>query len=328
MNQFRRYYELHSRFKRHRLPISRTYIERELEASKATVMRVIEELRGYGAPILYSRQHNGYFYDPKIAFELPGLWFSHSELFALVTAHDLLANAEPSLLRETLSPLKTKLDSLLKTEKFGAGELPKRVRIIRLAGRGPGTCFAQIAEALIDRKQVRFDYVARTYEGKKDADLSRTVSPQRLTHYRDNWYLDAWCHKRKELRSFALERITGAEVSAAAARNVVEKKLHNHFATSYGIFAGEPIAIAQLIFSAHRAQWIADEIWHPKQKGTFLSDGRYQLDIPYSDTRELMMDILKNGADVEVIAPLSLRQEVDAKLKQALLHYKNDVPDR
>lgn len=326
MNQFQRFYQLHALLKNQRLPISRLTLERKLETSKATVMRMIEELRNYGAPIQYSRERNGYFYDPDIAFELPGLWFSHSELFALITAHDLLTNAEPSLLRETLSPLKTKLNLLLKTERLGAGELPKRVRIIRLAGRGPGNCFAEVAQALIDRKQVHFEYSARTIITDKAANTSRTVSPQRLTHYRDNWYLDAWCHARKDLRSFALERITGAQVNAAAARNVPEQTLHNHFATSYGIFAGKPVATATLIFSAHRAQWIAEETWHPAQKGEFLSDGRYQLDIPYSDSRELMMDILKNGPDVEVLAPITLRLEIESKLKQALLHYQSAFP--
>ena len=317
MNQFQRFYQLHTLLKNRRVPIARATLEIKLEASKATVMRMILELRNYGAPIEYSREHNGYFYDPDTAFELPGLWFSHSELFALITAHDLLTNAEPSLLRETLSPLKAKLNSLLKTEKFGAGELQRRVRIIRLAGRGPGHCFAEVAQALIERKQIRFDYRART----TSADTSRTVSPQRLTHYRDNWYLDAWCHQRKALRSFALERITNARVSSAAARDVPEQKLHAHFATAYGIFAGTPTAVVRLIFSAHRAQWVAEEMWHPAQRGEFLSDGRYQLDIPYSDARELMMDILKNGPDVEVVAPIALRLEVAAKLKQALLPY-------
>jgi proteasome accessory factor C len=323
MNQFHRFYKLHSLLKNYRFPISRVVLQRELEASKATVMRIIQELRNYGAPIEYSRERNGYFYDPNIAFELPGLWFSHSELFALITAYDLLTSAEPSLLHETLSPLKAKLDSLLKTEKLGSGELPKRVRIIRLGGRGPGACFSEVAQALIDRKQVQFYYAARTSSTEKPVNANRTVSPQRLTHYRDNWYLDAWCHERKDLRSFALERITHAHVSGASARNMPEQKLHNHFATSYGIFAGAPIAVAQLVFSAHRAQWIAEEMWHPAQKGEFLNDGRYQLDIPYSDSRELMMDILKNGPDVEVIAPLELRLEVENKLKQTLLHYTN-----
>ena len=60
-----------------------------------------------------------------------------------------------------------------------------------------------------------------------------------------------------------------------------------------------------------------------RASGTKLADGRYQLDIPYSDPRELVMDILKNGPDVEVIAPEALRKEVKARLVEALQQYAN-----
>ena len=319
MDRLQRWYKLDRLLKARRHPVSRVVLEQELEVSAATVKRTITEMRNYGAPIPYSRERNGYFYDSNIAFELPGVWFTPSEVSALITAHDLLASAAPGLLKASLAPLKTKLDKLLKLEHLGGGELPKRVRIIRLAGRGPGLCFAQVTQALVERKQLHFDYHGRTTGGEGP----RKVSPQRLTHYRDNWYLDAWCHQRKALRSFAVERVRAARVSAMPAKEVRDKDLHAHFASAYGIFAGQPIATARLVFSAHRAQWVAEELWHPAQVGTTLADGRYQLDIPYSDPRELVMDILKNGPDVEVIAPEALRKEVKARLVAALRLYAN-----
>lgn len=317
MDQFGRYFRFDKIIRSHRKPVPRQVLQDRLGVSRATVQRTIVELRGYGVPLEYDREHNGWYYTPGVAFELPGVWFTHSELFALMTAHELLANTEPSLLKDALAPLRKKIDALMTAEHLGAGELPKRVRIIRLAGRGPGLCFASVARALVEAKQLQFDYRART----TSADSSRTVSPQRLTHYRDNWYLDGWCHERKDLRSFALERIVNARVDVKAARHIATKKLHDHFATAYGIFAGQPIATARLMFSAHRAQWVAEEMWHPAQQGIFLPDGRYQLDLPYSDTRELVMDILKNGNEVEVISPDSLRDEVADKLKSALAQY-------
>ena len=92
--------------------------------------------------------------------------------------------------------------------------------------------------------------------------------------------------------------------------------------------AGKPVGTARLIFNAHRAQWVSEEAWHPKQVGLFLDDGRYQLDIPYSDTRELMMDILKNGPDVEVVSPLALRHEVQQRLDTNLQQYTNAPPPK
>ena len=319
MDRLQHWIKLDQALKARRHPVARTVLEAELEVSTATIKRIIRGMRDYGAPIRTSRDPIGYYYDHDVAFELPGMWFTPSEITALLTAHDLLANAEPGLLQNSLAPLKNKLDKLLKLEHLGGGDLPKRVRIIRLAGRGPGLCFAEVAQALVERKQLQFDYHGR---GKHEVS-ARQVSPQRLIHYRDNWYLDAWCHHGKGLRSFSLDRIRSARVTAKAAKEIADAKLHEHFATSYGIFAGSPIGTARLVFSAHRAQWVADELWHPKQVGAYLADGRYQLDIPYSDSRELVMDILKHGPDAEVISPPALREEVCAKLAATLEQYAN-----
>jgi predicted DNA-binding transcriptional regulator YafY len=75
---------------------------------------------------------------------------------------------------------------------------------------------------------------------------------------------------------------------------------------------------AKLRFSAERARWIAAETWHPKQRGQFMPDGRYLLDLPYADPRELVMDILRHVPDVEVLAPDSLREDVAEKLRRAV----------
>ena len=82
---------------------------------------------------------------------------------------------------------------------------------------------------------------------------------------------------------------------------------------------------ATLHFTAERARWVADESWHPKQKSCFLEDGTYELKVPYSDHRELIMDILKYGQHVTVIAPESLRQIIGGTLKSALECYSSEA---
>ena len=101
-----------------------------------------------------------------------------------------------------------------------------------------------------------------------------------------------------------------------------EKQLDAHYASSYGIFAGEPKHIAVLRFTPESARWVADEHWHPQQQGLMLADGSYELRIPYSDPRELVMDNLKHGADVEVASPKSLREAVVQHLRTALVRYR------
>ncbi len=140
-------------------------------------------------------------------------------------------------------------------------------------------------------------------------------------HYRGNWYLDAWCHSKEALRSFAVDRIRKSAPIDEAALNIGEAELNEYFATSYGIFGGKPVHTAVLRFSSQATRWVADEQWHPDQQGIWLGDGGYELRIPYGDPRELIMDILKYGFEVEVVAPDGLRREVAERLKRAAEKY-------
>jgi predicted DNA-binding transcriptional regulator YafY len=195
----------------------------------------------------------------------------------------------------------------------------ERIRVVAWGERKlDQQVFRVTAGAVLDRRQLRFVYRARTTNNES----KRTVSPQRLTHYRDNWYLDAWDHDREALRSFAVDRIGEPHALEAPARDVAENELNDLLASSYGIFAGKPKAWATIRFSAHAARWVADEHWHSQQKGTWLPDGRYELQLPYSNSRELLMDVLKYGPDAEIVAPLPLREEMKIMLQLALTGYQ------
>jgi predicted DNA-binding transcriptional regulator YafY len=158
----------------------------------------------------------------------------------------------------------------------------------------------------------------------RNETLEREVSPQRLVHYRDNWYLDAWCHLRDGLRCFALESIREATLLDTTARNVPETTLDEELGSSYGIFTGKADKIAKLRFTPERARWVAGEIWHPKQKSYFDDDGCYILEIPYRDDRELVMDVLKHGPEVEVLGPESLCARIsELRIKAVRQCHKN-----
>ncbi|MCP5273881.1 MAG: YafY family transcriptional regulator [Burkholderiales bacterium] len=316
MNSFQRIYQLHRILASRRLPVSRKALEERLECSRATILRTIETLRNsFNAPLEYDRERNGYYYENRdgCAFELPGVWFDADELYALLTAQQLLEHIQPGLLDVQLKPIKDRLEKILAAQNLNNREIASRVRILSIMGRNKTVShFQHVASALLQRQQLEIAYFSRS----NGEQTNRTVSPQRLAHYRDNWYLDAWCHKREALRSFALECIKKATPVEAAARDINEAELDEHFATSYGIFAGKANHTAVLRFTAERARWVADEQWHPQQQGTFLPDGRYELHIPYANETELVMDILKHGSAVEVISPASLRQIIVKNLNE------------
>lgn len=321
MDRFDRIFELNRILQSARYPVSRQRLEQDLECSRATVKRLIEEMRLYlNAPIVYDRKLNGYRYDPAEGemYQLPGLWFNASELQALLAAQQLLEGVQPGLLDGHLQPLKRKIDQLL-SHQPGSGEpVSRRIRLLRAAARPAGPYFTLIAGALAARERLQLVY----YNRSSDSVSERVVSPQRLTHYRDNWYLDAWCHLRDALRTFALDAVKEAGTLSARAKELDESILDDHYAGTYGIFSGQAQHQAILRFSAQRARWVAAESWHPRQQSLWLEDGRYELSFPYSQPEELVMDLLRFGPDVEVVGPLSLRKMVQQKLSATLDLYR------
>jgi len=322
MQSLLRIYKLHQIISSHRRPVPRTTLEHELECSRATVKRAIEDMRLYfNAPIVYDRAHNGYRYDKQDGqvFELPGVWFTASELHALLTTQQLLAQIQPGLFDAQLKPVSALIEKLLAAGPHDSDEIVKRVRILRMAGRKTtNDHFQTVAGALLNRQRLDIRY----HDRSKDEVTQREISPQRLVHYRDNWYLDAWCHLRNALRTFAIDRLRAVRALEKRAKDVSEKELDAYFASGYGIFGGKPKHTARLIFTPERARWVAEEQWHPQQQGRTLEDGCYELHIPYFDPRELVMDILKHGAEVEVIEPQALREMVWKQLLTALKKYE------
>jgi len=320
VDRFDRIFELNRILQSARHPVSRRRLQDELECSRATIKRIIDDMRLYlNAPIVYDRERNGYRYDHGEGemYELPGLWFNASELHALLSAQQLLADVQPGLLDPHLKPLQRRIDDLLRLQQAGSGGLVGRIRVLQMAARSAGDCFQAVAGAVTQRKRLQLHYYTRSSEQHSD----RQVSPQRLVYYRDNWYLDAWCHLRDGLRTFALDAITKASPLDEDAAEVTQDELDVHFASSYGIFAGVPRDVAVLKFGPRRARWVAEERWHRDQEGEFLADGSYELRVPYSNALELIMDVLKYGPDVEVVAPEELRREVGERLRSAIRLY-------
>lgn len=325
MNRTERFYKINELLRANTVVSFATFLVR-LSVSRSTLKRDLKFLcERLHNPIVYCRELGGYQLvapDPadKHPHELPGLWFSPTEIHALLTMQQLLAGLDAGgVLTTHITPLIERLNALLGSEgNAEAAELRQRVRIIRLAPRSVRPRhFEQVATALAQRKRIHIAYTARG----NGSTTERDISPQRLVHYRDNWYLDAWCHQRQSLRNFALDAITRLEPLNEPARDVSAAQLNTTFGPGYGIFSGGAVRWARLRFSPERARWVAQEQWHPEQSGKFESDGSYLLRLPYTDHRELIMDILKHGTHCEVLGPPSLRRVVGDEVKKMLGKY-------
>lgn len=324
MNRTERFYRIDQMLRERRVVPLETFLD-ELEVSRATFKRDVEYLRDrLHAPIVWDRASGGYRFSGDTvdgpAYELPGLWFSAAELYALLAAQKLLADLEPGLLAAHVEPLQKRMLALLEESGHAADEVTRRVRLLTMAKRNvEPRFFVEVARALLNRQQLE---IAAWNRGR-DEVVRRVVSPQRLVHYRDNWYLDAYCHLRRALRSFSLDTLRSAAALDASAREVPDMQLDAHFSGSYGIFSGSIKDWAVLRFSPERARWVESERWHRQQRGERLTDGGYRLRVPYADERELLMDILRHGAHVEVEGPPTLRERVRVEAGKLASLYRN-----
>jgi predicted DNA-binding transcriptional regulator YafY len=301
--------------------LTRREIEDDLEISHATFKRDIEYLRDrLNVPIVWSREQGAYVLDPKAEqAELPGVWFSPAEVYALLEIDHLLGSLGGGHLRRQLGPLRARLAALLERGDQGHHEIRRRIRVLALGTRRVNReVFEALSLALLGRKRAFIRHVKRV-----DGDVTeRVVSPQRLVHYRYNWYLDAWDHGKEALRTFAVDAILHARVEEAAAKDLPDGELDRVLGAGYGIFAGAETHTAVLRFTPDSARWVADEVWHSKQVGRIEADGSYVLELPYSREHELVMDLLRHGAGVEVLAPASLRERVASELAAAAGQYR------
>ena len=324
MDRTERFYTI-DRLLRSRRKASLRQLMEELEVSRATVRRDLEYMRDrMAAPIVWDAVQRGYCYRPESTedddrYALPGLWFNASEVYALLTMDHLLSSLQPGLLEPHIQPLRERIRRLLGSGQHPAQEVEKRIRILYMASRQIDTrVFASIANALMGRHQLFIIHLNR----RSNLRTERVVSPQRLAHYRDNWYLDCWCHLRKGLRSFAVDAIAGAELKEdQPAKEISDTELEKVLGAGYGIFAGDRTHQAVLRFTPEAARWVASEKWHSQQESTVEPDGSYQLSVPYAKETELVMDILRHGSDVEVLSPPSLRQTVRQRLEATLKQY-------
>ena len=329
MDRTERFYKIQTLLRQRGLVTMSMFCE-ALEVSRATVCRDLDYLRDrLGVPVTWDAAERAYRLDgldgnhqgQDPGHELPGVWFSEREIHALLTIIELMSQLEPEgLLSPRIAPFRERLEQLLEQGTGSATEALKRIRIIPMGQRQISSDhFQLIAHGLLKRRRLHIAYYGR----QADVVVPRDISPQRLVYYRDNWYLDAYCHLRDGLRSFSIDAIRLASLLDDRAIDLDDVEVTAFFESSYGIFNGPSRQVARLKFTPFRARWVARERWHPEQVSTLLPNGTYLLDVPYAQDWELIQDILKQGPDVEVLAPDGLRKKVSEAIGAMASVYSN-----
>jgi predicted DNA-binding transcriptional regulator YafY len=318
MNKALRQYRLRKCLADAHFPVQLSTLAQQFQVSEKTIRRDIETLVcDYNAPWFI---HDNKIYLDKArqhSIELQDYWFSRQEVESLFALNHIIEQLSPGALKSQLEPFKNRIQGLLTDEENGH-DLSVKIKLLEMASRPvQQPIFQGVVQALAENKQMQIVFWNRY----KDETLLRTLSPQRLIRYKDNWIVDAYCHLRKGIRSFSLEAIESIELLSHAAKEMPEAEMQAHFQSSYGIYAGKANQQALIKFSPYISRWVQYENWHPEQIGHWSIDQSYQLKIPYIKDEELIQDILKYGEHAEVLEPPELREKIQQKLQNTMKLY-------
>ncbi len=313
---------LHRLLSRSKYCVPLDTILRELGCHTATFHRIRRfMILNLGAPIAFDGKYKGYCYKPIEGrrFELPGFWLTKDETEALLWLDHAVENMQEGFFHDLLEPVRNRFEPFLKAQKTSLNSVRDRIKILSIGSRNcDKEIFKTIASAVIRSKQLSITHRAL----KKNELQQRDISPQALVRYRDNWYVDAYCHLRNGLRTFALNRIEQAEFAPGKFRKIPKEQMEPFYGDSYGIFTGAADKQAVVEFTGTAAREVSRENWHPKQKGQWIDENTYQLTIPYGHSRELVMDILRWGDEAEVVEPKGLREAVKTTITRMQKKYE------
>jgi len=308
-----------------RQPISLTQLCEQLDASPATIKRLISFLRhDLHMNIVFDSEQSGYRLasDVRGSRRAVGPLNDSSEISDLFITFLIAEKLVPNLFNCTGDSIREKLRHSLGAKAKKLNDLSDRVSVIAPQKRQVNPKeFSELVAAVRDQIRIAIHYrgLGRSGEGVY------TVSPYRLILYRNNWYLAAWCHRGHDLKVFSADRISVTDKTATPCRAINHDELTKAIEATYGIDLGDPIDYAVLRFSAQAAKRVALEEWHRDQTLRHNPDGSLEVTVPYRHARELKMDVLRFGTDVEVVAPPQLRQEVAQDHARAAKQYMTDT---
>ncbi len=311
---YERYYWFHEQIKCNEHPNSKLLAEK-FEISQKTAQRDIEFMRDrIGAPLEYSHADRGYYYTDK-GYELPPIWLNENELVAFILAKRLATAIPDRNLKDSLNKFINKLSSRLSDKVgFNLDDIQDKISLKNIEYYTVDeSLFRKVVNALFSKRSLAIQY----YSPHKDERTNRKIIPLHLLDYMGNWHLISFCKLKKGLRNFALSRIEEC--------NYIDEKISlptdlppikTYIRKTFGIFHGGQNQDVSLKFSPKASRAVKEQIWHKNQKIKELKGGSIILNVPVAYFTEIKREILKYGAEVEVLKPLRLKKEIVEEIKK------------
>jgi predicted DNA-binding transcriptional regulator YafY len=282
-----------------------TSLSEQFEISAKTAQRDIDFMRDrLLCPLDYDSSQKGYYYDDE-TFSLPMVYLSSEELSALLIARKMLQDISSGSIGHEISSIVDKMTNILKKHSVVADHIDDTFSFQLIEySPAPEAVFKAVLEGCLKKKCLSFTYYSPATEEKSE----RTVEPYHLFNYMGTWHTIGYCHLRKEIRDFALSRISDPKVLKKSFRIPPDFDFKKYFLSTFGLYKGKSTKEVTLRFTPEKSKWIKDQIWHKNQKVKFLEDGSLEISFPVSDFSEIKREILKHGNAVMVIKPESLRE--------------------
>jgi predicted DNA-binding transcriptional regulator YafY len=293
----------------------------ELSCHSRTVYRDLEALQVAGFPVYTERQNQkNYWSLMDSAKHLIPIPFNITELMALYFSSDMLKMLKNTLFYDSLESLFQKIKATLPPEYMTyLGQVESSLKV----GLKPYKDYSQfreiidqINEAILNRKHIRLTYFAMS----RKKTSQRVVAPYKLWFFDGTFYLLGYCHLRKDIRLFAVDRIRKMVLADTTFETPQDFDIDKLLRNSFGAFFGEPVQVA-IHFSPKVAGYVQEKIWHESQVVQTKKDGSLIFKAEIAGTEEIKFWILGWGKEAVVLAPDSLRKEIQAEARKMADNY-------
>ena len=306
---------IHQALKADRFP-NAALLARELEVSAKSVHRDLDFMRDrLKLPIEYDAARFGYWYTEEVE-TFPTFQFTEGELFALVVAEKALQQYRgTSFEKPLLSALRKMEQALPDTISLSLADIDQTISfrtraepILDLA------VFDALAKATAARQQLELSY---RKPGQRDAE-QRVVDPYHLANINGEWFLFAFDHLRKDIRTFVPARIKAVERTGKTFDRRQEFSLEERLRGSFGVQSGQGQFDVVIRFSERAADYIREKKWHDSQSLRELKNGGVELRMSLSSLAEVERWVLSWGGDAVVVRPAQLAEAIKRSARRIL----------
>src|ERR1041385_8056750 len=212
-------------------------LARELEVSTKSIHRDIEFMRDrLELPVEYDGSRFGYYYTEEVnAF--PTMQITEGELFALVVAEKALQQYRgTNFEKPLLSAIKKMEQALPDTISLSLADVEQTISFRTRAEQILNLeIFDALAKATAHRRQIELTY----RKAGQQKPEQRIVDPYHLANINAEWYLFAYDHGRKDIRTFVPARCQAVKPTGKTFSKPQKFSLEQRLRDSFGVHSGE-----------------------------------------------------------------------------------------